>query len=229
MPSAALTIRALWLLFCAPAFAQGVHFGLKVGIPITPYFETGRSGSLHGSAEYSAATRRYTLGPAFEWRWTRTFGLEVDALYHRMGYVALVNSFDSAAGNFRNSAVDIKGNSWDVPLMFKYRFGRRLRPYGTGGAVLRYVGPVRGRGRLITGSLAANTSSTTPLDTSQPSELRKRVYPGLTAAAGLELAALRIRLLPEFRYTRWTANITGPGGLLRFAPNQAEFLVGVLF
>jgi hypothetical protein len=68
-----------------------------------------------------------------------------------------------------------------------------------------------------------------PLDTGEPSELRKRFYPGLAAAAGLELRAGRFRVLPEFRYTRWTANISPPGGLLRFASNQVEFLAGVLF
>jgi len=38
-----------------------------------------------------------------------------------------------------------------------------------------------------------------------------------------------VRLLPEIRYTHWTANISRPGGLLRFDPHQAEFLLGLLF
>ena len=113
--------------------------------------------------------------------------------------------------------------------MAKYRFGRVLRPYVAGGGALRYVGPVRGQGSQTVGSLVTRTSSTTALDTTEPSELRKREYPGLTAAGGIELRAGRLHMLPEFRYTRWTANIAGPGGVLRFAPNQAEFLVGVLF
>lgn len=212
-----------------PALGQGFHFGLKGGVPLTPYFETGTSGSLHGSAEYSAATRRYTVGASAEWEWTRAFGFEADALYHRMGYVGIVHFFDSANGNFRDSAIDVKGNSWDFPLMAKYRFGRVVRPFAAGGGVLRYVGPVRGRGEQTTGSLVTRTSSTTPLDTSQPSELRKRFYPGVTAVGGLEVRAGRFRVTPEFRYTRWTANISGPGGLLRFAPNQVEFLAGFVF
>jgi hypothetical protein len=59
--------------------------------------------------------------------------------------------------------------------------------------------------------------------------LRKRHYPGVAAGAGLELGSGRWRLLPEFRYTRWTADIELPGGLLRLGPNQAEFLLGLLF
>jgi len=219
----------LMFVFAVPGLGQGLHAGVKLGVPITKYFETGRTGSLHGDAEYSAATRRYTFGASGEWRLTNAFGFELDALYHRMGYVGIVRFFDSASGNFSNSAIDVKGNSWDFPLMAKCRFGRAVRPYVAGGGVLRYLGPVRGRGEQTIGSLVTGTSSTSPLDTSEPSELRKRFYPGLTAACGTEFGAGRVRVLPEFRYTRWTANISGPRGLLRFAPNQAEFVVGLLF
>jgi hypothetical protein len=215
-------------VFGVSVLAQGVHFGGIAGVPVTQYFETGRSGSLHGGAEYSAATRRYTLGVAAEWSLTHAFGFELDVLYHRMGYVGIANFFD-ANGTFRNTQIDVKGNSWDVPLMAKYRFGRLGRPYVAGGAVLRVIGPARGRGQETNGSLVTRTSSTMPLDITDPSELRKRLYPGLTAAAGLEFGADRFRVLPEFRLTHWTANIAPPGGLLRFATNQAEFLVGFRF
>jgi hypothetical protein len=220
---------ALLALACAsPALCQGLHFGVKAGVPITQYFETGETGGPQGGASYSAATRRYTVGVSGEWRLAR-FGFEIDALYHRMGYVGIVNSVDSASGNFSRSAIDVKGNSWDFPVLAKYRFGRAMRPYVAAGGVVRYVGPVRGRGEETVGSLVTGTSTTSPLDTGEPSELRKRFYPGLAAAAGLELRAGRFRVLPEFRYTRWTANISPPGGLLRFASNQVEFLAGVLF
>ncbi len=125
------------LVFALPVWGQDIHAGLKLGVPFTQYFETGTAGSLHGSADYSAATRRYTLGASGEWRLTNAFGFEVDALYHRMGYVGLVNYFDSANGNFSNSAIDVKGDSWDFPVMAKYRFGRVVRPYVAGGGVLR--------------------------------------------------------------------------------------------
>lgn len=168
---------------------QAIRFGVTAGVPITQYFETGRSGGLHGGADYSAATRRYTLGASAEWYLVKAFGFELDVMYHRMGYVGIVNFFDSANGNFSNSQIDVKGNSWDVPLMAKYRFGRLARPYVAGGGVLRYIGPVRGRGQETNGSLATGASSTIPIDTTDPSELRKRFYPGLTAAAVWNSAA----------------------------------------
>jgi hypothetical protein len=218
----------LILLFALPVWGQGFHAGLKLGIPMTDYFDTGSTGSLHGGAVYSAGTRRYTLGISGEWRLSSRFGFEVDALYHRMGYTANVNFFDSASGNFSKSTAEVKGNSLDFPILAKYRFGRVVKPYVAAGGVLRHIGPVSETGEQTVGSLAANTSSTSPLN-SAPSELRKRFYPGVTVAGGIEIGWGRLRVLPELRYTRWTANIAGPGGVLRFAPNQAEFLVGVLF
>src|SRR5437016_11691610 len=104
MPSASRRERSLDRNSCArlllllaalttPVFAQGLRFGLKAGVPATAYFETGQTGGLHGGSEYSAATRRYTVGASVEWRLTHTFGFELDTLYKRMGYVGIVTSF----------------------------------------------------------------------------------------------------------------------------------------
>ena len=216
-------------VLAAAGRCKSVHPGIMAGVPITQYFETVAAGGLHGSAEYSAATRRYTVGLSLEVRLTGRLGFEVDALYHRMGYVAIVASFDSATGRFQNSAIDVKGNSWDFPLLVKRRFGRVVRPYVLGGAVMRYVGPVRGRGQQTVGSLVDNSRNTTVLDTSDPSELRKRFYQGVTVGAGVETPVGRLRVIPEVRWAHWTANISGEGGLLRFAPNQVEVYVGVRF
>jgi len=65
MPAKAISL--LVLLIPIPANAQSLHLGVKAGIPLTEYFETGSSGSLHGGATYSAATRRYTFGISGEW------------------------------------------------------------------------------------------------------------------------------------------------------------------
>lgn len=222
-------MRLAWLVvgLAAPQFAQGFHFGLKAGVPLTTYFETGATGSLHGSSEYSAATRRYTAGVAAEWRLTSGFGFEFNTLYKRMGYVGIVSTFGS--GILTTSAFDAKGNSWDFPLLVKYRLGRAVGPFLVAGGVVRYLGPARARGESTVQDLVARTTVRTPIDTTEPSDLRKRLYPGVTTGAGIEFGLRHFRLLPEFRYTRWTANISGPGGLLRFNPNQAEFLLGLLF
>jgi hypothetical protein len=217
------------LLCATAAFPQGLRFGLKAGVPLTEYFETGVGGLMHQNSQYSAATRRYVIGASAEWRLTRAFGFELDALYHRMGYVAIVEDLDSYI-NITNSAIDVKGNSWDFPLMAKYRFGRAVRPFVAGGAVLRYAGPVRGRGTLTTysGIAAPYPAPTvvTPIDTSDPSELGKRLYPGLTAGGGIEIGMGHFRLLPEMRYTRWTANISTPGRRAALRPEPGRISPG---
>jgi hypothetical protein len=99
--------------------------------------------------------------------------------------------------------------------MAKYRLSRVVRPYVAGGVALRYIGPAHERGEETITSLV---STTTPIDTSDPSDLRKRFYQGLAVAGGVELPAGLFRVSPEIRYTHWTSNISGPGGLLRFSP-----------
>jgi hypothetical protein len=216
----------LWVLFVTmPLWSQTFLGGIKVGVPLTDYFETGETGSLHGGAMYSSATRRYTVGASFEWRLTNSFGFEVDGMFHRLGYSAFLQSV--SADTFTRSWIYVTGDSWDFPVMAKYRFGRRIRPYIAGGGVLRYIGPVHLQGEESNFGIPTNTIS--PLDTGSPTDLAKRFYPGITAAGGVEFPIGHLRLLPELRYTHWTANISGQFGVLRFAPNQVEILLGMSF
>ncbi|MBI4478986.1 MAG: PorT family protein [Acidobacteria bacterium] len=206
-----------------PALAQELHFGLKAGVPVTSYFETRTS--------YSSATRRYTVGLSAEWLFKNGIGLEFDGLYKRIGYVGRTTfrriPFD---GVTTTTTFDVKGNSWDFPVLVKYRFRRFRRLYVTGGGVIRYIVSVRARGQTTVEDLIARTTVSLPFDSTDPFDLRKRVYPGVTVGGGYEFTRGRLRVLPEFRYTRWTANISAPNlGQVRLNPNQAEFLLGILF
>ena len=223
--SASLVLFAL----ATPAFAQSLRFGVKGGVPMTQYFEAGPTGGRNFRGEYSSATRRYTVGPSIEWRIKYGFGFELDALYKRMGYVSTVTYGPAPTGVIRREVIDVKGNSWEFPLMMKYRLGQPIAVYGAAGFVLRHIGPVRGRGvSTVVATPISMTPVSTPIETTGPSDLRKRTWPGLTVAYGLEFGIGRLRLLPEVRYTRWTSNISERGPL-RFEPNQAEFLLGFLF
>src|SRR5512135_1744881 len=133
-----LVLALLLLVLSAPGFAQSFLFGVKAGVPITQYFESGRY-------DFTSATRRYTVGASAELRMRKHLGLEVDALYKRMGYNG-AGSSGRFLPPFSSSVFDVKGNSWDFPLMVKYRFGGRLHPFAAGGGVMRYIGPVRARG-----------------------------------------------------------------------------------
>ncbi len=212
-----------WLLLITPAFGESFEAGVKLGVPATPFFETGANGGLHGSAQYSSGTRRYTAGVSGEWLFSQNFSLELDVMYHRLGYNATVT--EVGASNFSRSVLHVNGNAWDFPLAFKYRFGRLIHPYAAAGGTLRYIASAHGQGQQT--SLGFPSDVTTTIDTNSPSDLNKRLYPGLTAAGGVEFTAGRLHILPELRYTRWTANISTPGGPLRLAPNQLEFVLGL--
>ena len=221
-----ILLLAFLVMLSAPAFAQGIRFGVKGGVPINEYFETGD--------RYSSATRRYTVGPSVEVSIWNNFGLEFDALYKRVGYNARVGS-RGRFPPFYTDTYEVTGSSWDLPLMVKYRFPRTPL-YVAGGGMVRHIGPIRGRGersgtRLVgVDGRAVTEAFTEPLDFSDPSELRKRTWPGLTVAGGLEFGRGRFRVLPEFRYTRITSNIGEPTQLtLRLNQNQMEFLLGFLF
>jgi outer membrane protein with beta-barrel domain len=204
----------------ASAPAQGLRFGVKVGVPLTTDFETGQVAVRGGVLEYSSATRRYTLGPSAEWRLKPHIGLEFDALYKRIGYVRTENT--SVSGVTIDSSFEVTGNSWDFPMMAKYRWDRRVAPYVASGFVLRYMG--LGRARGVRTVQTAQTTITTPIDSEETVVM---FVPGATVALGLEFGRTRMRLLPEFRYSRWQRiNISGP---LHLEANQIEFLLGFLF
>lgn len=106
--------------------------GVKAGVPATEFFETGTIGSAHGSAAYSSGTKRYTLGVAGEWHVTNSFGLELDAMYHRFGYGGTVTSM--GVDTFSTFVFNVSGNAWDFPLLAKYRLGgRKIRAFRRGG------------------------------------------------------------------------------------------------
>lgn len=227
-----LRLVLLALVIALPECGQGIHLGIKAGVPITEYFETGRTGGLRGSAEYSAATRRYTVGPSVELRFRRGLGVELGVLYKRMGYVGILSTGPGSSGIVTKSAYDIKkGNSWDFPILMKYGPRFILHPYLAGGLTLRYIGPARARGQETVQNLATGTTVQAPIDTADPTELHQRFYPGITVAGGVELGRGRLHLLPEIRSTHWIENLPEPFEVqpLRFASNQVEFLLGFLF
>ena len=222
-----LLLPLLVMVLATPAFAQRVRFGAKGGVPIKEYFETGRSLFRRGQTVYTSATRRYTVGASAEFRFSRSVGVEVDVLYKRIGYVR------SESGRIVPVTViqeyEVKGHSWEFPIMAKYRFGQRIAPFVAGGLALRHIGPVRALGLETVDDLISRTITITPIDTSDPSELKERDYLGITFGVGVEFGPSRFRLLPEFRYTGWISNIGDSRDPLRLRPNQTEFLLGFLF
>lgn len=113
--------RLALLLFCSIAApAQHLHFGLKGGLPLNDLVES--SGAIANRSS------RWTLGPMLDIDLPLNLGIEMNALYRRLGYAA---------------AEERTGSSWELPLLLKYRFpGVIARPYVSGGWVFRHIGDI---------------------------------------------------------------------------------------
>ena len=134
------------------------------------------------------------------------------------GYLGIVVFFDSANGGFRDSAIDVKGNSWDFPDVGKVplrscdaSITSRSEPF------VRYVGPVLGRGEHTVGSLATvNRFEESHSILRRPLNFRKRFYAGFRGRRRIGTSR-RPFSAARIRYTAVDGDLSAPGGLLRFA------------
>jgi hypothetical protein len=118
---------------------------------------------------------------------------------------------------------DTAVNSWDFPMLLKYRLGGRVSPFAAGGFALRHIGPARQRGTVTIENLITRTTTVSTINTDNPPELTRRNYAGLVVGGGIEIGAGRVRFLPEFRYTGWLNSIP------LVTTHQTEFLLGIMF
>jgi hypothetical protein len=226
-------LGALLFSFPRPLVAQEFHFGIKGGVPLTDYFDTGIEPGYRQVGETSAATRRYTVGPAAEVWFLDRFGVEVDVLYKRMGYVRMerygnivpsIPCSGCPAVVPVSSIVHTKGNSWDVPIVAKIRTLGSLQPFLSGGMILRLIGSVPVHGEHTTRALQSGIQFTEPFTAFD--EFSDSPYIGAIFGGGLHLKVGPLRFVPELRYAHWTKNRDIDP---QFASDQVEFLLGVMF
>jgi len=119
----AIAFVFLW----APLAAQ-IHVGVKAGVPLTDVTET-----IGGGAVLRNLPSRWTLGPMVELDLPLGFGVEVDALYRRVGYEG-----PAGRGPLAGEVGEFKDGLWDFPVIAKYKFpGAVGRPYIGGGWTYR--------------------------------------------------------------------------------------------
>ncbi len=199
----------LLLLFVPTLFAQPISLGVKIGTPVTDAFDTlSRPGQVLTSDE-----KRYTFGPTFELHLPFRFSVEIDALYKRFSFQGVENLVDTV----RNTKSE--ANSWEVPLLLKYRFkGGVLRPYVDSGVSFNTLTGITELGNFF---------QNPPID---KSNLDNRVRRGFVLGGGVEIKIPFLRISPEVRWTRWGwNNFHDVEGLLHSNDNQAEFLLGITF
>lgn len=166
--------RLFPLLLAATALlpAQNIGVGIKGGVPLKDSSEFIRPQLT------SFRDGDYVVGPMFELRLPAGLGVELNALYRRGAGI----------------------NSWEFPLMAKYRFpGILIRPTIGGGYMFQRLNDIPG------------------LDN------RK----GIVASGGVEFKLPKIRITPELRYTRF--NEQRPSSGILTGTHQVDALVGFSF
>ncbi len=199
-----LSTIALFCLLC-PAYSQQLAVGVKGGIRV--------SDDVSGRSVVSAESKRYIAGPMLDVRFPLRLGVEFDALYRSFGFTS---NFSSPLAY---SIIRERANSWEFPLIAKYRPAMGLgKPFAGVGYSWRTVHGSRvSSGRYL--------SSQTDLDYSTTH--------GLVVAAGVDLDSKHIRISPEFRYVHWNEPFLDPSGTvddsygIRSAQNEFFIMIGI--
>ncbi len=211
------------VVFAAPAFAQVVSLGVKVGVPLGDAFITNAGPDF--SLKLTSGERRYLLGGTAEIHLPLRFSVEFDAIYKRTGFST---DFESAEiGQFSDRVI---ANQWEFPLLAKYEIiGGPIRPFVDAGPVLRHLSGITDSSTYLDyfpvfmfGSTNSNNSP----------YLQNRNSPGFAVGAGVTFKVLHIRISPEVRYTRWgtnTFNVTAIASSAVSNPNQEDFMLGITF
>jgi len=159
-------------------------------LPLTDFI----SGVQNQQFNFVTTTNRYLIGGQAEVRLPAGFGIEFNALYRHF--------------NYSSTIVSGGGNSWEFPLLVKYRFPAPVaRPFVSAGVAWDHW----------TGVKQAISSDF------------KNSVAGFVVGAGLDIHVV-LHIQPEIRYTRWgSQRFAGLSNLASSNQNQAEFLVGFSF
>jgi hypothetical protein len=197
-------------------YSQSIAVGVKGGIRATD--------DVSGFSVQSSESKRYIIGPAVDIRLPRRLGFEVDALYRRFGYTS---TFSSCCGS---SITRERANSWEFPLILKYRFpSLAVSPYAGAGYVPRMVHGSRvSSGRYLSGMTSNPPADVYTYYFNQQSSIDYPVTHGVTAAGGIEFGGRHLRLSPEFRFVHWNSPFlqeVGGDGSYFIESSQNEFFI----
>lgn len=183
-------------------YSQRIRLGVKAGVPLARYFDF-PSPQPPGFRvrNYSSATRRYTVGPSMEMSLFGRYSLEFDALYKRIGYAGDVDETGRFTGVYTIRRYNVKGSSWDFPMLVKVRFGPERRVYVLGGGFGRVPVHLRTDGYVLSENFVTGTSQVSPFQSEDAYDFHKPIFPGALIGGGVELRLGKFRVSPEFRYT----------------------------
>jgi hypothetical protein len=122
------------LAMCGAAAAQPLSFGVLGGASVTEDFHN-QTIPIGDETAYSSS-KRYIFGAEFEVRLPAHWSIEVDGLYHPLGYTYL---FQPVGAHSATQPVSV--TTWELPVLAKYRFRLgSLAPFVEAGAAVRTTG-----------------------------------------------------------------------------------------
>lgn len=202
-----------FFLLCCGASAQRFEFGVIGGTPVSETTRSEAIGTRAGYGPWSLSTRRYTVGGLFEIGIPFGLRVEADALFKRA---------DTTQSSFYNPTFGmitrLAANSWEFPMLLKHRWNGRFQPFAGVGGTFRRIEGFDGSVEMFAGGF------TPPYSVSRYRVDEPLMQGGMVGEAGAAVLRFgRMKIAPEFRYTRWTS--------IRFLPaqNQMEVLVAVTF
>lgn len=204
----------LFLLGCTAVGAQPISVGIKGGLPLTEFVDT-----LSDAGVTLRSSNHLIIGPSVELRLPGGVGVELDLLYRRFNY----NANSTVVNSILN--IQTSGNSWEFPLLLKKRLGSEgpVHPFIDAGFSFS----------KLSGLKSVVTNPQTVVTLNQPAELKNDFATGVVIGAGIDIHAVLLHVIPEFRFTRWNRDqIDGtiiPARPLSSNRNQAEFLIGITF
>jgi len=182
-------------------------------------------GSLVTPNVNSDDSQRYIVGPSVEVRLPRGFAVEADALYQRAGTNITYASILSGTSKVTvypytvSAASRAVGNVWQFPVTGKYYFNRgsKFQPFVGLGPELRTTG-----WHTDSSSVLVSGPSVTPITSLSSTESRSNSA-GAVAVVGMRFHVGRLKLSPQFRYTRWSRQQDS------LRTNEAGLMVGIHF
>jgi hypothetical protein len=166
------------------------------------------------------------LGPAVEVQVLPGFAVEVDGLYRPFGYTL---EFNYASASFETTRE--RANSWEFPLIAKYRFFERsLRPFVGVGYAVRTV---RGTDAYSGFSLRSLNPQVYQYYTGRANTAYSATH-GLVVSGGIDFGTKRLGIPLEFRYEHWTQPFLdqygGDGSYhIQSAQNEAFVMLGLMW
>ncbi|HTP89489.1 MAG TPA: outer membrane beta-barrel protein [Bryobacteraceae bacterium] len=205
-------MRTLYVLAilagACPCFCQSLLLGVKGGARLTD--------DITGSA--TSESKRYIIGPAVELQLPLGLGVEFDALYRREGYYSASNYVEPSFQRER-------ANSWEFPILLKYRFGPPVvKPYVAAGYAPRVIS-----GGIDVGGQVCNPVTGACTTFSSHSGTNWNISHGIVLGGGVQVGVGSLRLSPEVRYTRWNNAAINPMAHDPFqsTQNQLDVLLGI--